>query len=73
MLKFFNLNLDNYLPLVGGEMTGRIDIMITPALAAIRQLVSILVKADGASDLVVIIVLCAHKDYVRVYATPVWC
>ena len=66
-----NINLDNYLPLVGGDLTGRVDITLSdPALAAIRTIGSINVKADGqqigGSNSFI-----AHKDYVRVYATPV--
>ena len=66
-----NINLDNYLPLVGGDLTGRVDITLPdPALAAIRTIGSINVKADGqqigGSNSFI-----AHKDYVRVYATPV--
>ena len=66
-----NINLDNYLPLVGGDMTGRIDITLADqSLAAIRTIGSINVKADGqqigGSNSFI-----AHKDYVRVYATPV--
>ena len=64
------VDLDDYLPLVGGDMTGRIDITLSdPALAAIRTIGSINVKADSqqlgqANNFI------AHKDYVRVYSTP---
>ena len=65
-----SVNLDDYLPLVGGDMTGRIDITLPdPDLAAIRTVGSINVKSDGqqlgqANNFI------AHKDYVRVYSTP---
>ena len=62
--------LDDYLPLVGGGMTGRIDITLSdPALAAIRTIGSINVKADG-QQLGQTNNFIAHKDYVRVYSTP---
>ena len=62
--------MDDYLPLVGGDMTGRIDITLSdPSNAAIRTMGSINVKADnqeigGGNNFI------AHKDYVRVYSTP---
>ena len=63
-------NVDDYLPLVGGGMTGRIDITLSdPALAAIRTIGSINVKADG-QQLGQTNNFIAHKDYVRVYSTP---
>ena len=60
-----NINLDNYLPLVGGDLTGRVDITLPdPALAAIRAIGSINVKADGqqigGSNSFI-----HHKDYVE--------
>ena len=65
-----SVDLDDYLPLVGGDMTGRIDITLSePSNAAIRTIGSINVKSDGqqlgqANNFI------AHKDYVRVYSTP---
>ena len=65
-----SVNLDDYLPLIGGDMTGRLDITISnPTNAAIRTLGSINVKANnqeigGSNNFI------AHKDYVRVYSTP---
>ena len=65
-----SVDLDDYLPLVGGDMTGRIDITVSdPSNAAIRTIGSINVKSDGqqlgqANNFI------AHKDYVRVYSTP---
>ena len=60
----------SYLPLTGGDLTGKIDITIdSPGNAAIRTIGSINVKGDGqgiggSNNFI------AHKDYVRVYSTP---
>ena len=60
----------SYLPLTGGDLTGKVDItMDSPSNAAIRTIGSINVKGDsqeigGSNNFI------AHKDYVRVYSTP---
>ena len=67
---FSSSGAGSYLPLTGGDLTGKVDItMSDPENAAIRTIGSINVKGDGqgiggSNNFI------AHKDYVRVYSTP---
>ena len=67
---YVDTEVANYLPLTGGDMSGRIDItMPDPGNAAIRTIGSINVKANGqqiggSNNFI------AGKDYVRVWSTP---